>query len=141
MKRVAALLTTLGSLAITSKAFADITVNVAPPPGTAITPTNGIVGVLFTNLIRIIFVVAALAVLVMLIIGAFQWITSGGDKEAVGNARKRITNALIGLAILAFAFVIVFVVGNILGINILGNLTIPSLTSTAPIIVTPTPVR
>lgn len=71
------------------------------------------------------FIVAVIVVLFMLIWGAFEWITSGGDKEAVGKARNRIINALIGLAVLAVAFALFQVAGQFLGFNIL-NVTIPT---------------
>lgn len=96
------------------------------------TPTQGVnpavsVGVLLSSALTIIFVVAALAVLFMLIYGAFQWITSGGEKEAIDKARKRITSALIGLAILALAFFITRVVGQVVGINITSIQQLPTL--------------
>jgi len=69
--------------------------------------------------------VGVLLVLVMLIWGAFEWITSGGDKEAVGKARSKIINALIGMAVLAIAFALARVAGQFTGINI-ENITIPT---------------
>ena len=71
------------------------------------------------------FIFAVIVVLFMLIWGAFEWITSGGDKEAVGHARSRIVNALIGLAILGVAFALFQVASQFLGFNIL-NVTIPT---------------
>jgi len=85
------------------------------------------VSTLLTNALTIIFIVAALAVLFFLIIGAFRWITSGGEKESIGKARGTIVNALIGLAILALAFVIVVVVGQVLHIDILNIKVLPTL--------------
>lgn len=70
------------------------------------------------------FMVAVIVVLAMLIWGAFEWITSGGDKEAVGKARGRIINALIGLAVLAIAFALFQVAGQFLGFNVL-DFTVP----------------
>lgn len=67
--------------------------------------------------ITLVFIFAVLAVLVMLIWGAFEWITSGGDKDAVGKARGRILNALIGLAVLAVAFAIYRVAASFAGFN------------------------
>lgn len=90
------------------------------------TPLNEILKNAFT----LVFSVSALLVLVMLIWGAISWIMSGGDKDAVASARKRIINALIGLAILALAFFIVRFVGQIVGFDILGNLKIPTLGQT-----------
>lgn len=96
----------------------------APPIG--INPATGI-GTILSNALTIAFVAAALLVLFFLVLGAFRWITSGGDKEAVAGARKQIVAALVGLAILALAFLIIVVVGRILNINILDIKNIPSL--------------
>lgn len=83
-------------------------------------------GTVLGNAIRIIFAVATILVLFMLIFGALEWIMSGGEKEKVASARGRITNALIGLAILGLAFVIATVAGGIIGIDVF-NVKIPSL--------------
>lgn len=77
-----------------------------------------------SNILFLAFAIAALIVLIMLIIGAFEWITSGGDKENVAKARNRIINALIGLAVLAIAFALANAFAQFTGLN-LGNLTIP----------------
>ncbi|MBI2039679.1 hypothetical protein HYT18_01275 [Candidatus Microgenomates bacterium] len=90
----------------------------SPTPQIKISPpTQGYsdLGAFVTNVLTLSFIVAVLVVLVMLIWGAFEWITSGGDKEAVGKARNRIINALIGLAVLAVAFALFKVAGQFLG--------------------------
>lgn len=89
------------------------------------TPLNVLIGNIFT----IVFAVAAVLVLAYLIYGAFKWITSGGDKEGTAGARKYIINALVGLAVLALAFVIVRVVGQIVGFNVLESFTLPKLSA------------
>ena len=76
--------------------------------------------------ITLAFIIAVIAVLIMLVWGAIQWIFSGGEKEAVAAARGRIINALIGLAILAVAFAIAGVAGQFLGFNIFQRFDIPS---------------
>lgn len=130
MKKISALLTSLSSLSLTVPAFAagplDTPVMINPPAGRAI-PGNTQLNTIIQNTVTIIFVIAALLVLFYLVIGAIQWITSGGEKENVAKARSRITHALIGFAILALAFLIVNVVGQLLGIQILGG-EIPPLT-------------
>lgn len=70
------------------------------------------------NLIGLIYWIAGVLFVFMIIFGAFQWVTSGGDKEAVNKARGRITHAIIGIALLAIAFVIIRVLGHILGISL-----------------------
>ena len=94
---------------------------VITPPGQGFKTLGDFV----TNIITLSFVVAVLVVLVMLIWGAFEWITSGGDKEAVSKARNRIINALIGLAVLAVAFAIARVAAQFLGFS-LTNIAIPT---------------
>ncbi len=90
------------------------------------TPIN----TLISNAITIVFIVAAVLVLIMLIWGGIEWVLSGGDKEKVANARKRIISALVGMAIIALAFFIVRIVGGIFGFDVLSNLQIPTLERT-----------
>ena len=75
-------------------------------------------GDFITNVLIFAFALALLAVLIMLVWGAFEWIISGGDKDAVGKARSRIVNALIGLAVLAVAFALATVAGQFLGFTL-----------------------
>lgn len=122
MKRLIALSSALGYLISATSAYAlEIT-----PPALGINPTTK-PSVVISNALTIVYVAAAIVVLFFLVVGAFRWITSGGDKDAIGKARGTIINALIGLAILALSFLIVAVVGSILNINILGNFTVPNL--------------
>lgn len=69
--------------------------------------------------------VAVIFVFGMLIAGGYGWISAGGDKGKVEEARTRITNALIGLAIIAAAWALIKIIGQFFGVNIT-NLQIPS---------------
>ncbi len=104
------------------KLLADTTLNItAPKQG------YNDLGNFITNILTLSFSIAILVVLVMLIWGAFEWITSGGDKEAVGKARNRIINAMIGLAVLAVSFALAKVGAQFLGFpDITSGLIIPS---------------
>ncbi len=82
-------------------------------------------GLFITNVIRLVFIIAAIGVLIMLVWGALEWIFSGGEKEAVGKARGRILNALIGLAILAVAVAVASVAGTFTGVDLF-KFTIPT---------------
>lgn len=70
-------------------------------------------------IITILFVVGSVVFLFMFIIGAIQWISSGGDKQALEGARGRITNALIGIVILFATFAIIRLIEHFFGISIL----------------------
>lgn len=83
------------------------------------------------NALSLVFVIGAFLVLIMLIIGAYEWIASGGDKENVAKARNRIINAMIGLLVLAVAFALVRLLAQFTGFDI-GNLVIPTPASFDP---------
>lgn len=77
----------------------------------------------FANLIgtalSVVMVVAMLLLMFYLIMGAIQWITSGGDKGRLEEARGKITTAIIGVVILASVLALVMLVQYILNIDIL----------------------
>ncbi len=74
-----------------------------------------------TRIVQVIYVVAALLVLFMFLTSALQWITSGGDKDAVASARKRMTSAIIGLILLAITFFFLGVFGKFTGFSFFNN--------------------
>ncbi len=130
MKKLAAIAITilfylLNPLAVFATPPSDLDISIFNTTGQGINP-NTPPGTVISNIVVIIFVVGIIAVLFMLVIGAFNWITSGGDKEAVGKARQRIINALIGLLVLALAFLVAKVAGQVVKIDIF-HLTVPSL--------------
>lgn len=60
-----------------------------------------------------------LALLIMLIIGAIEWITAGGDKGKIESARNRMTQGVIGMLALMAITAISFFISGTLGINLL----------------------
>ena len=81
--------------------------------------------------VAIFFFFIAMVSLLMLLLGALNWISSGGEEKKLGEARNRITSAVIGLAV-AVAVLIgwFFVVGPILGVFKNGLIIIPTVQST-----------
>ncbi len=124
MKKVAGTASVLFSYLLSPASV--LALQVQPPENIGIKGDTS-VSTILTSALNIIYVVSIILVLFYLIWGAFKWITSGGDKEAVAGARKTILHALIGLAILALALVIVAVIGSILKINILQDFKIWNL--------------
>jgi len=78
-------------------------------------------GIVIQNVIVIFFTIGALGFVIYFIWGAVDWILSGGDKEKIAGARKRITTSIIGLVVLSLSFVAMQVIGQILGIGSLMN--------------------
>ena len=69
--------------------------------------------------INILLVVVGLVAFFWLLLGGVQWIMAGGDKEGTEKARKRITAALIGLAIVFSVFAFVQILSAFFGVNLL----------------------
>lgn len=114
-------------LASAQHVFADVDVKINQPANT-LAPNTGL-GQVVSTLVGFLVVVAVLAALIYIILGAFQWITSGGDKTKVESARNHIIAAIVGLVIIALSFVILNVVTNLLGIGDITNLKIKSIVS------------
>jgi len=87
-------------------------------PGIGTDPV-AFLGGFISALITLGLVAGGVIFLFMLILGGIQWITSGGDKVANENARKRVTNALIGIFVLFSLYGIINLVGCFFGIDFL----------------------
>ena len=85
----------------------------------------GNLGTLLRNVLIILFFFAALLAFVFIVIGGIQWIMAGGDKIAAGNARDRITAAVVGLVVVVAAFAITAIITTALGINIFTGSDVP----------------
>lgn len=68
-----------------------------------------------SNLVQLIYIFAAITLLFVLLWGAFDWITSEGDKEKVAAAQRKLINAIIGIMLFAVAFAILKVLGIFTG--------------------------
>lgn len=64
-------------------------------------------------------IAGALVFFFMLVSGSIQWISSGGDKQALEAARTKISQAIVGLLILFASFALIQFMETFFGINIL----------------------
>jgi len=89
-------------------------------------------GEILTFMIRFFFVIAGIAALFYLLLGAFTWITSGGNKENVEKARDKIQAAIVGIILIVIVVAIVWtmeqvVFGGTLCFGLSCAVTIPPL--------------
>lgn len=102
---------------------------IKPPISTIPEEPTEAVGSLIGLGIQIFITFAGITVLIMLLLGAYDWITSGGDKEKLSKAQQKITNAVIGIIVI----VVVLSVFCVITVDILKisdscfSFTIPSL--------------
>ena len=78
---------------------------------------------LFANIWKAIVVIAGIAFIIYFAWGALSWLTSGGDKAKVEEAREKISNATIGLILVAASVAITTTIGLLFDIHFLTNLT------------------
>lgn len=102
------------------KQVQDIFGKIAPPSPLATLMGKDTTGTLaiskfLTSLIRLIYSLAGIALVLMLVWGAFDWLISGGEKEKIANAQKKLINAVIGIVLLAIAFAVMRVIGVFTG--------------------------
>lgn len=79
--------------------------------------TDGGFGIWLSNILSVVMVLGAVACLALIIMGAIQWITSGGDKAKIEDARNKISAAIIGLIALAATIALFNLVADFLGIT------------------------
>lgn len=62
-------------------------------------------------------IMGGILVFFYLILGGFEYLTSGGDKAKTEEAQKKITSAIVGLGILVTAYVIYKIVLQFFGLT------------------------
>ncbi len=101
-----------GALSPISQVFGKII-----PPQQIINFGFGAKGIstLLSNIITLFYSIAIIVLIFMLLWGAWDWMTSEGDKEKLSSAQKKIVNAIIGIMLFAVAFAIIQVLGTFTG--------------------------
>lgn len=74
------------------------------------------IGGILSALLPYIFVLAGLMLLIYLILGGFQLMTSGGDPKATEAAKGKITNAVVGFLIVFLSYWLVQILQTIFGL-------------------------
>lgn len=91
----------------------------------------GIFSTFISGVIGILTIIAVIWSVFSIITGAISIISSGGDKQALESARKKITMGIIGLVVVLISLLLIEIVGyflglpNILNIQYLFNLINP----------------
>lgn len=91
----------------------DFTVKATPPGGFYDDFT-----VMLNSIMNVVLTIGVIAVLLYLIWGGIEWITSGGNTSKTESARNKITASIIGLIILISAWAIMLFVQQLLGLEV-----------------------
>jgi len=74
---------------------------------------------IISRVIAVMTIAGGIWFIFQFIVGAYGWITSGGNKESLKNAQDRIVHAITGLVILVAAYALISIFGSLLGLPIL----------------------
>ena len=80
--------------------------------------------------LNLVFGIGIIIALFYLVWGAFNWITSGGEKSKTADARNRIIAAVVGLILLAATWAILSIVLRVLGLGTVEQAIDQSMTVT-----------
>lgn len=69
---------------------------------------------ILTFAIRAFFAIAGIAALFYMLIGAFGWVTSGGDKDSITAARERIQAAVIGMILIVAVLAVIWTLEQVI---------------------------
>ena len=73
---------------------------------------------IFYNVVTVVLSVAGIAFFVMLIVGGFKYMSTGGDQQKTQAARQTLTYAVIGLVVIISAFLILKLIETFTGVPI-----------------------
>jgi len=97
--------------------FEELKKAIPAAPGSLLADPNLTVSQIVSSLLSYLFVLAGLALLVYLILGGFELMTSAGDPEKTKRAKGKITNAIIGFFVIFIAYWLMQVVQTIFGLT------------------------
>jgi len=72
----------------------------------------------FSNVLNIAVTLAGLILFIMLLVGGFNYLTSGGDPEKVKKASGTIANALVGFILLISSWFIIRLLSQFTGVDL-----------------------
>lgn len=74
--------------------------------------------VVFKNVVGDLLGLAGIVLFIVLLMGGFKYMTSGGDPKAVDSAQKTITYAIGGLLVILLSFLILVLIQTITGVQV-----------------------
>jgi hypothetical protein len=78
-------------------------------------------GGVVTAVLPYIFAAAGIALLLMIISGGFELLTSAGDPKKLDSGKQRLTNAVIGFIIIFVAYWLTQLAGIMLGLSTISS--------------------
>jgi len=72
----------------------------------------------FSSIVGVALGFAGIALFIMLLVGGFRYLTSGGNPQQAEAAQKTITTAILGVVVVALTYLILSIIAEVTGANI-----------------------
>lgn len=73
---------------------------------------------LFESLVKAVISLGGVALFLMLLVGGFNFLFSGGDPKKLEQARGTVTQAIVGIIIMSLAYLILLTIQRFTGVNV-----------------------
>ena len=73
---------------------------------------------LFESLTKAVISLGGVALFLMLLVGGFNFLFSGGDPKKLEQARGTVTQAIVGIIIMSLAYLILLTIERFTGVNV-----------------------
>ncbi len=80
---------------------------------------------LIANIFTVFITLLGLAGFVMFLVAGVRWMTSGGSSKGIETARNTMTFAVVGLVVALSAFIVINLIADFTGVNIIRKFVIP----------------
>jgi hypothetical protein len=80
------------------------------------------IGSILSKAISVVFLFAGIALLCMIVMSGFTFLTSAGDPKKMEQGKNQLTNAIIGFVIIFAGFWLVQIFGHMFGLESMKNL-------------------
>ena len=80
---------------------------------------------IFANIISTVLSLAGVALFIMLLVGGFGFLFSGGDPKKLEQARGTLGNAIMGLVVIVAAYLILRIIGAFTGVTDITTFQVP----------------
>lgn len=83
-------------------------------------------GRLLANLYLTLVIITGIFAFINLALAGFQYVTGGGEKAALEQARNKITYSIMGLVLVVGAFAFAQIIKFVFGVNLIGAIKWPT---------------
>lgn len=80
--------------------------------------TIGSLASIFSNIMQAVVALSGVVLFIMLVIGGFNFLLSGGDQKKLEKAKGTVSNAIIGLVVLVCAYLILLIIKTFTGVDV-----------------------